>query len=226
MIRASSRTSGATRRSLIVIVLLISLSTASCNRTESEDPSDLGVGFPVKDSGDCLPRKVLLDQHGSKILLADLKGKPALVNFIYTSCPGECLILTQHMKRIANALGPELGDRVRLISITVDPEHDQPTQLQQYASSQGADLRGWLFLTGTPDEIDAEMARFNLIRTHEADGSIDHVSEMFLVAPDGRALMQYVGDKISAEHAIADLNAAAAGKSISVGESSIVPVKY
>jgi len=203
--------------------LTMMMPLVGCHRSEGIAP---GGGYAVQDSQDCLPPLTLLDQHGRQVSLAELKGKPVLFDFIYTSCPGECLMLTQRMKRIATALGAELGNQVRLVSITVDPEHDQPKQLLQYASDQAADMNGWLFLTGTPAQIDAEMARFKLIRQHEADGSVDHVLEMFLVAPNGRAVMQYMGDKISAERAVADLNAAAAGKAISAGDASIVPVKY
>jgi len=213
----------------VVLALIAGLAMATvpaCQRGEQNAGTDPGAGYAVQNSDDCLPPLTLLDQHGDKVSLADLKGKPVLFDFIYTSCPGECLMLTQRMKRIATALGPELGNQVRLVSVTVDPEHDQPKQLAQYASSQDADVKGWLFLTGTAAQIDAEMARFKLIRQHEADGSVDHVSEMFLVAPDGHAVMQYVGAKISAEHAVADLNAAAKGKAVSSGEGSIETVKY
>jgi protein SCO1/2 len=203
--------------------LIVVANLAACHQS---DDVDSGGGYAVQDSGDCLPPITLLDQHGQQVSLADLKGKPVLFDFIYTSCPGECLMLTQRMKRIANALGPELGNQVRLVSITVDPEHDQPKQLLEYASNQAADIKGWLFLTGTPAQVDAEMARFKLIRQHEADGSVDHVLEMFLVGPNGHAVRQYMGDKISAERAIADINAAAAGKTVSSGDGSIEPVKY
>src|ERR1700733_11624437 len=135
-------------------------SMAGGHRSEDAGP---GGGYAVLDSSDCLAPTALLDQHGQQVSLADLKGKPVLFDFIYTSCPGECLMLTQRMKRIANALGPELGNQVRLVSITVDPEHDQPKQLLEYATNQAADMKGWLFLTGTPAEVDAEMARFKLI---------------------------------------------------------------
>src|ERR1700733_14000211 len=147
-------------------------SMAGGHRSEDAGP---GGGYAVLDSSDCLAPTALLDQHGQKVSLADLKGKPILFDFIYTSCPGECLALTMRMKRIASALGPELGKPVRLVSITVDPEHDQPKQLLQYASDQGADLNGWLFLTGTPAEIDDVMGRFKLIRERHSDGSVDHV---------------------------------------------------
>jgi protein SCO1 len=216
-------TSRSLRVGLAMAGLVIISSLAACHQSEDLDP---GGGYAVQDSADCLPPTALLDQHGQQVSLADLKGKPVLFDFIYTSCPGECLMLTQRMKRIANALGPELGNQVRLVSITVDPEHDQPKQLLEYATNQAADMKGWLFLTGTPAQIDAELARFKLIRQHEADGSVDHVLEMFLVAPTGHALLQYMGDKISADRAIADINAAAAGKAVSSGDGSIEPVKY
>jgi protein SCO1 len=211
------------RIGLIVIGLLSITTLTACHNGENAGAGD---GFAVTDSTDCLPPIVLLDQHANRVSLADLKGKPALFDFIYTSCPGECLMLTQHMKRIATALGPELGRKVRLVSITVDPEHDQPTQLLQYASAQDADLNGWLFLTGTPAQVNDVMRRFKLVRQREADGSVDHVLEMFLVAPDGHALLQYIGDKISTDRAIADLNAAAAGKAVTAGEGTIQTVKY
>ncbi len=211
------------RVGLTMAALIVVANLAACHQS---DDVDSGGGYAVQDSGDCLPPITLLDQHGQQVSLADLKGKPVLFDFIYTSCPGECLMLTQRMKRIANALGPELGNQVRLVSITVDPEHDQPKQLLEYASNQAADIKGWLFLTGTPAQVDAEMARFKLIRQHEADGSVDHVLEMFLVGPNGHAVRQYMGDKISAERAIADINAAAAGKTVSSGDGSIEPVKY
>jgi protein SCO1 len=209
--------------SLIVVGLLGCATFTACHRAEDDD---VGGGFSVRDSADCLPPIVLLDQHGNRVSLADLKGKPALFDFIYTSCPGECLTITQHMKRIATALGPELGEKVRLVSITVDPEHDQPPQLLQYAGAQDADLNGWLFLTGTPTQIDDVMKRFKLVRQRESDGSVDHVTEMFLVAPDGRALLQYIGDKISVDRAVADLNAAAAGKAVAAGEGTVQTVRF
>jgi protein SCO1 len=92
---------------------------------------------------------------------------------------------------IANGLGPILGDKVWFVSITVDPEHDRPAELLNYSKQQGADQNGWLFLTGSPAQIEQVMSKFNLVRQREADGTVDHVLEFFLVGPDGRQLYQY-----------------------------------
>jgi cytochrome oxidase Cu insertion factor (SCO1/SenC/PrrC family) len=84
-----------------------------------------------------------------------------------------------------------LGSKVWFVSVTVDPEHDGPAELLNYAKQQGANQNGWLFLTGSPADIEQLMNQFKLVRQREADGTVDHVLEFFLVGPDGRQLYQY-----------------------------------
>ncbi len=96
----------------------------------------------MNDASDCLPDITLTDQHGQKVSLASLKGKPVLFDFIYTRCPDPCLLLTSRMKAIAIQLGPRLCKEARIVSITVDPEHDHPKQLLTYAKEFGADIKG------------------------------------------------------------------------------------
>ena len=176
-------------------------------------------GFTFQDSSNCLPDITLIDQHGQKVALASLKGKPVIFDFIYTSCPGPCLLLTARMKRVADDLGPKLGEDAHIVSITVDPEHDHPAQLLKYAREQGAERRGWLFLTGSPRQIDDVMSRFKLARERESDGSVGHVLEFFLVTADGHAVAQYLGDKADPQRVARDLERAAQGKPFTIARS-------
>lgn len=207
-----------------MLALLIVLATAvvviGCRQLN--DNTDESGGFAVSHAADCLPDISLLDQHGQKVSLASLKGKPVLFDFIYTSCPGPCLVLTSRMKQVANELGSALGKEVRFVSITVDPEHDHPQQLLTYADNQGANVDGWLFLTGAPKQIDDVMAGFNLTREREADMSPDHALEFFLVAPNGHEMLQYLGNKATAQRIADDMQRAAAGKTVTAGDGSIV----
>jgi protein SCO1/2 len=123
------------------------------------------------------------------------------------------------MKQIANRLGPKLGTEARIVSITVDPEHDHPEQLLEYANKQGADVSGWLFLTGTPKQIDDEMARFNVIRQREPDGTVDHVLEFFLVDANGNALLQYLGQKADPGRVASDVERTVAREPVTGGDS-------
>jgi len=147
-----------------------------------------------------------------------------LFDFIYTSCPGPCLVLTSRMKQIADRLGPKLGTEARIVSITVDPEHDHPAQLNAYAKAQGADVDGWLFLTGTPTQIDDVLARFDMIRQHEADGTVDHVLEFFLVDANGKALLQYMGEKAEPARVASDVERAVANEPVAAGDGAIIAV--
>jgi protein SCO1 len=102
-------------------------------------------------------------------------------------------MLTSKMSLVEKKLTPELAKKVRLVSVTLDPEHDDSAQLLKYADQHGANRADWIFLTGTPAQIDAYLAIFKIKRTREADGSIDHVTTSFLLGPDGRQLRQYDG---------------------------------
>jgi protein SCO1 len=154
---------------------------------------------------DCLPHLALIDQNGKSVTLSSLKGKPVLVDFIYTSCPGPCLTLTKSMERVADRLGPALGSQVTFVSISIDPEHEGPPQMQAYAKAQSADRAGWLFLSGGPADVDSAMAAFNLKREREPDGSIEHVEDVILVGPDGHAIKEYKGNVLHPDSVLADI---------------------
>lgn len=202
----------------LLIALVVAVSAAGCRQQASH--IDEQGGFVMRDASDCLPDIALVDQHGQKISLSSLKGKPVLFDFIYTTCPGPCLLLTSRMKRIAEQLGPALGTEARIVSITVDPEHDHPEQLLAYAKEFKADVRGWLFLTGTPKQIDDVMARLKLIRQREANGAEDHVLEFFLVDANGHAVLQYMGEKAAPQRVASDVERAAAGHSVTARQGA------
>jgi cytochrome oxidase Cu insertion factor (SCO1/SenC/PrrC family) len=91
------------------------------------------------------PDFTLIDQEGHGLRLADLRGRVVLISFVYLSCPGACPLITQTQRmavlyqQLTSAhLAP---DRVRLLSITVDPQRDERSALARYARAIGADGR-------------------------------------------------------------------------------------
>src|SRR5579871_2362787 len=148
---------------------------------------------------DRLAAITLTDQHGHEFSLSSLKGRFALFDFIYTSCPGECLLTTARMARVAKSLGSLVGPRLTLVSVTVDPEHDGPAQLLHFARSEGVDTPNWFFLTGAPEKIEQVLKDFNLPRERQPDGVIDHVTYCFLIGPDGREAAMYDPTRASSE---------------------------
>ena len=98
-----------------------------------------------------VPAFSLIERRGSPFHLGDLAGYVWIVNFIYTECQETCPLQSEAMAALQSQLDPNA--KVKLISITVDPERDTPAVLSRYAERFGAVDDRWLFLTGSKDII-------------------------------------------------------------------------
>lgn len=173
---------------LCALGLALTLGAVGCQQTSKQLPK--GVFGPGTQSY-CLPAAHFVDQHGDPVNFASLKGKWLLVDFIYTRCPGPCELMTNRLARVADHLKADLGKNVEFVSISLDPKHDGPKQLRDWAKAQGALRTGWLFLTGPLQNVEEVMAPFHVKRRVESNGEIDHVIEVFLVGPGGHERRQY-----------------------------------
>ena len=100
-----------------------------------------------------IPNVALLNQDGKKVNLRELadSGKPVIFDFIYTTCTTICPVLSASFTNLRKELGAD-ADKVQLISISIDPEHDRPEQMKKYLSRFRAG-KGWDFLTGSREDI-------------------------------------------------------------------------
>jgi len=82
-----------------------------------------------------------------------LKGKIVLINFMYTECADICPGMTQNLAEVQKLLGDRIGRDIFMYSLTLQPEHDTPERLKEYAET--FDVKpGWLFLTGAPADVE------------------------------------------------------------------------
>lgn len=126
---------------------------------EMHHPHKMNAELKRTTASYTIPKLTLIDQAGKKVSLASLLDtrKPVLVNFIFTSCTAICPIMSATFSTLQSKLGDEIT-RVRMISISIDPEHDTPHELSKYASRFHAKSQ-WSFLTGTLDQsIEAQKA--------------------------------------------------------------------
>ena len=151
------------------------------------------------------PRFTLTTQDGARLSLDDLRGKVVAVTFIYTSCADTCPILTTKMAVLQKRLGADFGQRVFFASITVDPERDTPVALKHYADRHGADLRGWVFLTGAPAEIGEVAKSYGIYYKKSARGDVDHTFLTSLVDRSGILRVQYLGVRFDPDEMLRDL---------------------
>ena len=99
-----------------------------------------------------LPDVQLIERHGRPFdLRRELRGHSLVLQFIFTSCTTICPVLSAALAAAQEDL-VRLDPGVRLVSISIDPEHDTPEVLAAFARELGAGPR-WHFLTGSPDDI-------------------------------------------------------------------------
>jgi protein SCO1 len=140
--------------------------------------------------GDPVPAFSLVDQDGAPLSEGDLAGRPTVVTFIFTRCPVPeyCPAIAGRFRDVQRALGKDasLAD-VRLLSVTLDPQHDTPAVLRDYGRAMGADFARWRFATGAPEQV-AALTRAFAVYTQTSGGSIDHALATALIDARGRVV--------------------------------------
>lgn len=163
-------------------------------------------GAPLPDLGPA-PAFRLPTQDGAPLALADLKGKVVVVAFIYTECKDVCLAETAKMVQVQKQLGRDFGRRVHFVSITLDPETDTGPALATYARRFGAQLSGWSFLTGTPEQIRETAERYGVAFRKAGEGEVEHNTLASVIDRQGRLRVQYLGTAFDPGELLADLRA-------------------
>lgn len=108
-----------------------------------------------------LPALTLRDQAGRPVPVSELEGDsgPMALNFIFATCTTICPVMSATFSQLLYALGPDAA-RIRLVSITIDPEHDTPAVLAALAQRFDAPPN-WRFLTGNPGEVEQVVRAFD-----------------------------------------------------------------
>jgi len=151
------------------------------------------------------PSFALTSQDSKPVSLADMRGKVVAVSFIYTGCPDICALLTQKMVDVQDALGALFGAKIAFVSISLDPEHDTPEVLKDYAQFWGAKPEGWSFLTGPIEAVRDVTRRYGVFFAKKEDGSVEHSQLTTIIDADGQIRVQYLGARFDPEEFRRDL---------------------
>jgi protein SCO1/2 len=135
-----------------------------------------------------IPDVTLINQDGKRVSLKGLleSDQPVVVDFIYGTCTTICPVLSAGYANLQKRLGAD-SRRVRLVSITIDPENDTPKVLKEYLARYRA-KPGWDFLTGSRRDIDRVMHAFDAYFRNK----MDHKPLNFIRSPrDGKWIRLY-----------------------------------
>ncbi len=142
----------------------------------------------------------MVKQDGSKTTLAkELDGKkPTILAFIYTSCTTVCPVTSQILSKTQDLLGADLK-KVRILSVSIDPEYDTPERLLAYSKNFGAQAQ-WQHYSGTLANSVAIQKAFGAYRGDK----MNHVPLMFINGGDKKNWVQLEGFP-SAEQVIKEM---------------------
>lgn len=141
---------------LAVIAVLFLAGTASAQQPAAQQPT----APPATNSTESAAEKYftdiqLVNQNGEKMRFYHdlLQGKTVIINSFFATCQGSCLPMTRNLEKVQEALGDRLGKDARIISISVDPDVDTPTELKAFSKKFHA-RPGWYFLTGSKENVE------------------------------------------------------------------------
>lgn len=161
---------------IFIVTLLFSL---SATRAEAA-----GGKYKRTVADYSMPDVLLVNQDGQKVRFKSFieqSDQPVMLDFIYGTCTTICPILSAGFASLQRKLGPE-ASKVRLVSITIDPEHDTPYIMKDYLKRFRA-KPGWDFLTGSRADIDRVMRAFDAYIPNK----MSHYQIMLVRSPrDGR----------------------------------------
>ncbi len=161
-------------------------------RTGHEKPAPMEApAVMILQAGERVPDVKLVDETGKARTLADWRGKVLVVTFIYTRCPFPdfCPRMDRQFKSVQREIlsDAQLRDRVRLLSVSFDPDFDTPPVLAAHAKTLGADPRVWHFATGDREVIQGFASGFgvSVVREGANAENVTHNLRTAVIGSDG-----------------------------------------
>jgi cytochrome oxidase Cu insertion factor (SCO1/SenC/PrrC family) len=162
------------------------LATAEVSAT-GIPPTAAALPAPIRD-GSPPPGFELLDHRGGSVTAGALRGRPAVLTFVYSNCHATCPVLVARLQALERAVP---GD-VAYLAVTLDPERDTVAALAGYAERWGLGPR-WHLLTGEPATVRRLIAAFEIRWTRLSDGELAHENVIVLLDRAGRVAFTYRG---------------------------------
>jgi protein SCO1 len=167
--------------------------TAHAQAPPAQGPNALHMPQP----GEVVPDFVFTNQDGKRIKLSQYRGQVLLVTFIYTRCPFPdfCPRMSSNFDEIYKRFGT--APTTHLLSISFDPEHDQPKVLRDYGFSVAhthdtALFRHWEFAVPRAADL-PKIADFFALTVKPEGGLITHNLSTAVIGPDGKIFKWYHG---------------------------------
>ena len=181
--------------------------------TKQEAGASLVTPAAQAKEGDEVPNYGLINQDAKSIRLSDYRGKALLLTFIYTRCPypDQCTLMSNNFGQIERQLGqdPALYAQTHLLSISIDPDYDDPKVLRSYGAAhteryESETFVHWEFATGTGEQV-KQIAQFFGLNYFPEKDQIIHALRTAIVSPDGKVVKIYEGNNWKTDDVVEEL---------------------
>lgn len=157
------------------------------------------------------------DTDGRRVSLADYRGKPLVVSFVYTGCSQVCPTTTRFLAKAVREARSVVGsDAFRVVSIGFNVPSDNPVSMKVFARQNEIDDPRWAFLT--PDAAVLQpLARDFGFSWAPQSGGIDHLMQVTVLDKDGRVQAQVYGESFSLPMLVQPLRSLTLGEPVDAG---------
>ncbi len=129
----------------------------------------------------------LTNQEGNPVALEDLKGKVVVVTGVYATCAHTCPLIMAQLRRAVGKLKPEAREQVRVLAITLNPDHDKTPILKQASKRYQAPVPTYHFLGGDSAKVNKILDAYEIARKMNHDTKqIDHANLFIVVDKRGK----------------------------------------
>jgi protein SCO1 len=179
---------------ILAIGLGLTLGTNAEARTGSTKSPKEALAISQAAIGRAVGDFQFQDRVGKTVKLSDFRGKPLVVNMIYTSCLETCPVITETLLDASEAAFDILGDTAfNVITIGFDAGVDGLKRMAYYAKQRGVSRSNWKFLSGDLADIVGVTDALGFVYFSSAKG-FDHLSQVTVLDKDGTVYRQIYGE--------------------------------
>jgi protein SCO1/2 len=136
-----------------------------------------------------------IDRYDRIVRISEFRGRPLVVNLIYTSCYHSCSVSTRYLGEIVDVAREALGEtEFSVATIGFDTANDRPGRMAVYAARQGIDKPDWSFLSGDAETMSAVVDELGFTYAASPKG-FDHMTQVTVIDRNGEVYRQIYGDR-------------------------------
>lgn len=193
--RLASRLSVITLAVIVVILITViqhnRATQSSSSSSSSSSASTSASGLQGTDlNGTPAPNFQLTDQYGKTVSLAQFRGKPVVVTFLYTHCPDVCPLTAEHLHTTLQQLGSD-AKNVAILAVSTDPKRDTTAEALKFSTEHNMQ-NYWHFLTGTQQQLSPIWSSYS-IYAQQQQQKVNHSTALYVIDKKGNERV-YMGD--------------------------------